>query len=166
MLYQMIFGTITKGFVSAANSSNLPAGASGPLNLSEPIALEMDVVSQETLTLTATPTRSLVESGADVTDHVALEPEKLGIEAIVSNTPLGWGKLGSKFSNPAKQAREYLEAVYQARQPFDFVGGLKVYRNMVITSLTFPRTAKTGMALEFSCTMESIRVVASKLVPK
>jgi len=161
MLAQMIFGTITKGFVAA-----LASGPSNPNGPDGPIALEMDVVTSETFFLTATPTRSLVESGANVTDHVALEPEKLSINAIVSNTPLGWGKLGTKFSNPAKQAREYLEAAYNTRQPFDFVGGLKVYKSRVITSLNFPRTAQTGMALEFSCTMESIRIVSSKLVPQ
>ena len=152
-LFQMLFGSqIAKGF----NPSN-PDG-SGVLGL------ELDVVVSEAPEFKATPTKSPVESGAKISDHVVLEPRTLSIEGIVTSTPatpLGSGR-GLISPNAPADAHEYLRRLWETREPFTFVGGLDVYENMVLTSYTPAKTSKTGDALEFRAAMEQIR---SEMVP-
>lgn len=155
-LMQLLFNKATrKGFVN-------PGDAGG----AETVALEMDAILSESPEYTATPTRNPIESGANVTDHVTLEPEKLTIEGIVSNTPISLLRIlsGATFDDPAADAFSFLEALYNNRQPFDFVGDLKIYENLIITSFNPSRTPTTGQTLQFTVTMEKIRFADSMLV--
>lgn len=155
-LTHLLFNRATrKGFVN-------PGDAGG----TETIALELDAILTESPEYAATPTRSPIETGANVTDHVTLEPEKLTIEGIVSNTPISLLRIlsGVTFDDPAADAFTYLEDLYKNRQPFDFVGDLKIYENMVITSFNPSRTPITGQTLQFSVSMERIRFADSRLV--
>lgn len=133
------------------------------------VALELDAIITETPEYVSTPTKNQVETGADVTDHVALEPEKVTIEGLITNTPVNYLKTigglftGDLFSDPSSRAFEFIKKLYDDREPFDFVGTLKVYKNMVITSLKVPREPKTGRALSFTMTLEQITLVESQL---
>lgn len=134
------------------------------------IALEIDAILSESPEFSATPTKNPVESGASVTDHVALQPVRLNLECVQSNTPVSLLKTvgglltGSLFSDPAHTAYEYIKQLYEEREPFDFVGGLDVYRNMVITSFRPVRDSRTGNVLQFSATLEQIIIVESEVV--
>lgn len=133
---------------------------------SDTISLQLDVITSETPEYTATPTKTQVEDGSDVTDHVALDPEKLSFEAVVSNTPIGWDKLieSDRFTDRAQAAHEFILELRNNRQPFDFVGSLGVYRNMIITKYSPTQDSKTGNALQFSMTIEQIRIVSTSIV--
>jgi hypothetical protein len=141
----------------------------GLLGGSGTVALELDAIITETPEYVSTPTKNQVETGADVTDHVALEPEKVTVEGIITNTPVNILKTvgglltGELFSDPSSRAFEFIKKLYDDREPFDFVGTLKVYKNMVITSLKIPREPKTGRALSFTMTLEQITLVQSQL---
>lgn len=153
-IFQLIQGNKPKGFV--------PPDSQG----TGVIGLEIDATILESPQYGATPTLSDVETGADITDHVELDPERLTIQGIVSNTPvqlLGGGLTISE--NPAQDALNYLLTLYNDREPFDFVGGLKVYNDMVITSFNPSRTPQTGNVLQFTMTMQQIRIVDSEVVP-
>lgn len=156
MALQLIFNRNTrKGFVN-------PGDAGGV----ETIALELDAILSESPEYNATPTKSPIETGANVTDHVTLEPERLTIEGIVSNTPISLLRIlsGVTFDDPAADAFSYLENLYIARQPFDFVGDLKIYENLIITSFNPSKTPTTGQTLQFTISMEQIQFVDSQLV--
>lgn len=155
-LMQLLFNRTTrKGFVN-------PGDAGG----TETIALELDAILSEAPEYVATPTKNPIETGANVTDHVSLEPEKLTIEGIVSNTPISLLRIlsGVTFTDPAAEAFTYLEELYKSRQPFDFVGDLKIYESMVITSFNPGRTPTTGQTLQFTISMEKIFFADSQLV--
>lgn len=155
-IVQILLGkNIRKGFVKPEDSG-----------VSEEIALELDATTLEAPEYSATPTRSEVESGANITDHVMLSPESLTIEGMVTNTPIGIKQLltGQQFGNPAQDAFIFLKKLYDDRLPFDFIGGLKVYSSMVITGFSPSRTSATGQALRFRMTMTQIRIVESEVV--
>lgn len=155
-LFQLLFGkNKRKGFVTPENAGT-----------TDVIGLELDAVMLESPDYTATPTRSPIESGADVTDHVNLSPEKLTIEGIVTNSPVGifQSLRGLVSQNASQDAFNFIMKLYEDRLPFSFVGGLKVYKDMIITSFNPPRTPQTGQALEFRMTMEQIRFVESSII--
>ena len=156
--YAMLFGMSPHGF----RTPHAP-GAAGPF--SPALALVLDAILSETIHMEAQLTKSPIETGEDVTDHAILVPDRLTIEALVSNTPLGYLALGSPFANPAKKALDFLTRVFTDRIPFDFVGGFKVYQNMVMTRFTPDRTSSTGDALRFTAEMERILLATAQLVP-
>lgn len=156
MALQLLFNRNTrKGFVNP-----------GDVGGAETIALELDAILSESPEYNATPTKSPVETGANVTDHVTLDSERLMIEGIVSNTPISLLRIlsGVTFDDPAADAFSYLEELYKNRQPFDFVGDLKIYENMIITSFNPSKTPSTGQTLQFTIAMEQIQFVDSQLV--
>lgn len=152
-LFQLIQNNKPKGFVPPDDAGTGVIG------------LELDATILESPQYGATPTQSDVETGADITDHVELDPERLSIQGIVTNTPIDLLSGGIAISeNPAQDALFYLLELYRRREPFDFVGGLKVYSDMIITSFNPSRTPQTGNALEFTMTMQQIRIVDSEVV--
>lgn len=138
-------------------------GASGG---SSTVSLDMDVIISEAPEYSAVPTKTQVESGADITDHVALEPESMTFEAIVTNTPVGWDKVlsGADFSRRADEAHAFILGLFRNREPFDFVGSLGVYKNVVLTKYNPTRDAKTGKALHFTARIDQITIVNSAMV--
>lgn len=155
-LFQILFGPqIVKGFC--------PTNPDG----TGVLGLELDVVVSEAPSYKAFPTKSPVESGAKITDHVLLEPVSLDIEGIVTLTPaIPLGSLRGLISpNAVADAHEYLKRLRESREPFAFVGSFEVYVNMILTSYNPGRTSKNGTALEFRATMEQIVIVSSDLIP-
>jgi len=96
-----------------------------------------------------------VENGSDISDHVQEQPKSLFITGIIS--PVGDG------SNVISSFLE-LEKIMKSKEVLNVVSGLKVYTNMIITSLVLPRTAQNGASLNFSATMEEIRIVSSQAI--
>jgi len=154
------FGIFPKrGFVAPADS-----GKSGYAAAYEPVHLVLDAMISEVPEYTATPTQSQVETGGTISDHVTQKPLKLMVQGIVTDTPIGYGReFTSAFSGslPSTKAFTFLEDLYLSRQPFDFVGGFRTYRSMVITHFSPTRNAETGDALRFTCTMEQVTIVSS-----
>jgi hypothetical protein len=55
--------------------------------------MELDVSSNEEHEATATLTMNEIEDGSNINDHIVLNPEKLTIKGVVSETPLGLAAL-------------------------------------------------------------------------
>jgi hypothetical protein len=51
-------------------------------------ALHFDAVLNESVTITATPTRHPVEEGAAITDHVQDDPDRVRLDVFVSGSPI------------------------------------------------------------------------------
>ena len=130
-------------------------------------------VSEEHLS-EAELTENPVEDGVVVTDHVHLKPAQLTIQGVISDSPLGYAVIGNiqnlvrsvsaLFGRSSRSIDAYndLFNLQKSRQPFTVTTGLKRYKNMIMTSLSVPRTAQTGRAIHFSATMREIRIVKSK----
>jgi len=123
-------------------------------------------------------TKNPVEGAADITDHAIIEPQKLYIRAIVSDTPLGtaaFTELASKVSNffgatgddnSARSVSAYqaMVALQATRVPVEVQTRLKLYQNMLITSLTTVQDKDTSRVVELTIDMEEVRIVNTELV--
>jgi hypothetical protein len=122
-----------------------------------------------------------VEQGANIADHTRAKPESLTLEGLISNTPLNRTQtrrlvesLGvvfesnsaedAVFGQPGRAEAAYvtLREIKEAGQLITVVTGLRVYEDMVMTSLLVPRDARTGEALRFTASFKQIRLVKNK----
>lgn len=123
-------------------------------------------------------TENPVEDGAKITDHVQLKPKKLTIEGVISDAPLGYAIVGNiqnlvrsvstLFGKKARSqdAFDDLLKLQESRKPFTVTTGLKRYNNMIMESLSVPRTSQTGAAIHFKAVMKEIRIVKSQTALK
>jgi len=93
-----------------------------------------------------------VESGPIVSDHIINQPDIVMLSGLVTDTPLN---ILAQF-NRSVAAFEALIQIHERRQVVDVVTGIKIYRNMAITSLDVPRTMKTGQTLTFHIQLQRI----------
>lgn len=148
--------------------------------------LKLDASLSETHNRTATITDNEVEDGSIISDHVKLSPKTLSINGMVSDTPvsiLGLGvstddvlgaandfldgkKAGSEGlvknqTRTPKEAWQYLNELMENRTPFSVVTALQRYENMILTSLSAPRSAQNGKSLVFNAELRQIQIVRS-----
>lgn len=136
--------------------------------------VSLDCTVSETHNATATVTDHPVESGSTITDHIRPEPLQLTITGIVSNTPIGTKKLQIVSSEigriraddtvlgHAETAAKKLEEIRLSAKPVKVVTRLRTYENMAMLSLSIPRDAKTGNALNFTMQFKQIRIVTNR----
>lgn len=144
-------------------------------------ALVFDALVSESHEFSTAVTQFPVEQGAPITDHVRQEPAKLTIEAIITNHPIKAEKLSqfvydvasgkesilieesvSRVSGAFKQLLDMIgemdnyEAAPKLIEPVDVVTSLKLYKNMVITSVSINKDSPEE-ALRFTMTLQKIR---------
>lgn len=93
-----------------------------------------------------------VETGGIISDHIINEPETLTITGIVSDTPLN---ILSSF-NRSVDAFNRLVRVHDLRERITVITGIKIYTNMVMTSLQVPRNVSTGQSLTFVIELQKV----------
>jgi hypothetical protein len=145
--------------------------------------LELDAAIHETHDYTNTITDFPVEKGFSISDHVFKVPERLTMEGFVTNSPIPYSvsnvaeiyTSGNRIAT-AFEALLDLAGYDSSGQDFTvltsvklpvvlrIVTGLRVYSNMVITHLSFPRDISTGESLRFTCELRRMTVVASEKV--
>ena len=115
-----------------------------------------------------------VESGSDITDNVRTLPIEITIEGLVSDNPLervaslrsSALAVPSEFElearTPSGEAFDKLRQIREAREPVTITTTLKVYENMIMESLSFPRDSKTGAALRFNATFKQVIIVDNR----
>lgn len=134
--------------------------------------LTLDVSINETHSYVSDVTSFPVEDGATITDHVRKQPVRLSITGFITNAPV---KLAgtppspvlrtSGTSNRVELARDYLIDLYNKSTLIDIIQtGLLVYVNMIMSSLSIPRGAQTGDAINFSAEFVQITKVQSEIV--
>lgn len=118
-----------------------------------------------------------VEDGANVADHVQINPDQLTIEGVITDAPLGYAVIGNIqnitrsvatfFGKSSRSIDAYNEMVklQKSRQPFTVVTGLKRYKSMIMTELSVPRTKDTGGAVHFRAVFKEVPIVKSKTDP-
>lgn len=121
-------------------------------------------------------TKNPVEDGAKVTDHVQMNPARLTIEGVISDTPLGFAFIGNIqnlvrsvttiFGSRSRSQDAYddMLKLQKSKRPFTVITNLRKYDNMIMTSLSVPRTSQTGGAIHFTAELEEIVIVMSEEV--
>jgi len=153
--------------------------------------LILDASINEQHTTTAEVTLHQVETGADITDHIRPIPQRLTIEGIVSNTPIGGvssymnGVTGSvqtvsrmvggkKVSYAAFKFDAFFDRVkavfgdlanaIQSAGVFTVTTTLATYEDMACTSFVVPRNAQNGNVLRFTMDLQHINFVTTQTV--
>lgn len=128
--------------------------------------ITLDVTIEETHDRRAEPTDFPIEGGSSISDHVRLQPNKLTVSGFITDTPLLLNDLGLQGVGlgraRAATAFQLLESMFEARLPFTVVSQLRVYQNMVIESLSVPKTRES--ALRFRVTMQELKLVSGQNV--
>jgi len=129
--------------------------------------IEIDVTITEGASANARLTKNPVENGADMNDHVIIEPMTFTISGVVSNasrniieaiqSPFGQTGLQTK----AQLAWEALLELQIDRTPFTLVQGLKSYDNVLITSLSESQDKDTSNALYFTASLSEVLLVGT-----
>lgn len=120
-------------------------------------------------------TENPIEDGAIVTDHVHVMPAQLTIEGIVSDTPITFALINNVMgfvnsvnttilgnSSRSTDAYNALIDLQKSREPFTVVTGLRVYKDMIMTSLSVPRDVQKGKAVNFTAELKQIIIAKSK----
>lgn len=161
-------GESRKGFFGALTSSALDA-----LNMGL-TGIVIDATVRETHVSECEVTKNPVEGGAPVADHVQVQPKKLSIEGVISDTPLGFAFIGNIQNlvrsvtqifgarSRSQDAYDDLVRLQESRRPFTVITNLKKYDNMILTSLTVPRDSSTGGAIHFTAEMQQVIIVKSE----
>lgn len=109
-----------------------------------------------------------VETGVVVSDHAYMKPLQLTLKAGVSDTPLNdLESQGDPFASDtgrAQRAYELLTALQAKAEPFDVQTGLKLYKNMVCTSIRTNQDKDTDSVLIFEATLREVLIVTTKTV--
>lgn len=95
-----------------------------------------------------------LENGSVITDHVINDPDTLSLSGIVSDTPLSFL---SPF-NRSIDAYNRLVRIHDLKERVTVVTGIKIYENMIMTSLSVPRNVETGQSLNFVMEFQRILV--------
>lgn len=119
--------------------------------------IAIDATLSEDHEYTARVTSFPVENGELVSDHIINEPEKLNLVGLVTDTPLnillGFNRSITAFNR--------LIDIHRNKEIVTVVTGIKVYTNMVMTSLNVPRDLSTGQSLTFNMQFQKILLDSS-----
>lgn len=142
-------------------------------------SVELDASVSEQHTGAVEVTDHPVETGGAISDHARPLPETVTIEGLISNTPMPeagaatqertWAGVNYRSSSemaPTNASEGYaaLLKLKDAGELITVVTALRTYENMVLTSLTVPRDARTGNGLRFAASLKQVRVANSQTV--
>ncbi len=125
-----------------------------------------DAVFEETHEADLEVTDNPVETGVVVSDHAFMKPLRLSISAGVSDTPLA-AVTDDPFASDAGRSRrafEVLTELQRRAEPFAVQTGLKLYENMVITSIRTSQDKDTSGALFFTASLREVIIVYTQVV--
>lgn len=129
-------------------------------------AIVFDAVTDTGIRRQADITSYPVENGAEVSDHVQLKNNTFKLTGIISETPVRLEKdlLYSAGVNGTRisQAIEYLDQMFDSRQPITLVTEHKVYENVILSGISYDY--KSEFAMQFDLEFEQIRLVSTATV--
>lgn len=126
--------------------------------LSGVVEFTADLTIDERHERSAEVTQHPIESGAQVSDHVILSPERVMLTGFVSDA--GVAVFGSQPGN-TQSAFETLDAAWRKGEPVSLVTGYKTYQDMVITRLNLPRNRPESM--RFDMELQHVTILSSEM---
>lgn len=130
-------------------------------------SVQLEVTVSERHTMRSQVTQDPVEDGATITDHIYLEPDRITLEGMVSDTPVALfgGLLTGGFG--AYRSLSTFEALRQIRDQrllVTVVTAYRIYTDMAMQTLDIPRDAATGQSIRFQCELIKVIKAASETV--
>lgn len=141
--------------------------------------IELDGVITESHSNVVAITKQPIELGADITDHSTIEPKVLNIEGVVTDTPLGvqafnqiidtvTGLFGSAtVDNQTRSVAAYnaLLQLQEQREPISVQTRLRLYENMIITSIDTVQDKDTSKIALMKIRLEEIIIAQTDVIP-
>lgn len=126
----------------------------------------LDAVLDESVDLSASVTAFPVELGADINDHVILEPARYIMRGVVTDTPTDWASTEYPHGQGATRslsAWAILEAIWQRGEPFSIFTGWRTYDSMVIQRIRSRKNASLGKVVDFEAELMELRIVETRV---
>lgn len=125
-------------------------------------AITFDAVPSVGIKRQAEVTSYPVESGAEVSDHVQIKNNTFTMSGMITETPVRLMRdmLYSAGINGIRvsQAINYLDQIFEARQPIILVTEHKVYENVILKGFSYDYQSEYAMTFELE--FEQIRLVS------
>ncbi|ENE4802831.1 hypothetical protein ABNJ21_002414 [Klebsiella michiganensis] len=150
------------GFCVIASMSN----DSSTSYIQEYSALSFDSVPQIGVKRKADVSSYAIESGNEVSDHIQIKNDKINISGWITESPIELrGDIISSAANGTrvKQAIDWLNTTFEARQTLTLVTRDTVLENVVLTGVSYNYDDALD-AMQFDLSFERIRLVSSKEV--
>ncbi len=128
--------------------------------------LVFDATIKEDHEDTSTVTDNPIETGVSVSDHMYRNPIKVTLTAAVSDTPLV-ADPNDMFTTAATRslsAYDQMVTLKNAAEPFDVMTGLKLYHNMVCTSVKASQDKDSAGAFLFDADLREVIIVNTQTV--
>lgn len=128
--------------------------------------LVFDAVFEETHESDLEVTDNPVETGVVVSDHAYMKPLRVKISAGVSDARLDIFS-ADPFASAAGRSRrafELLTDLQKKAEPFDLQTGLKLYKNMVCTSVRSSQDKDSSAAFLFTAELREVQIVYTQVV--
>jgi len=138
--------------------------------------ISIDATVQQEHKLASEVSDNPVEDGSNIVDHVNLLPFQLTLNGVITDSPIKFGVFSSVVNagqtiatlfgqtRRSIEAYQQLEKLWESRVPLTIITSLKEYKDMIIESLSVPRTAQTGNAIHFTISFRQIKRVNSVVV--
>jgi len=120
-------------------------------------SLVFDAIVSESPAETAEVPEYALEDGAPIAEHYRRKPLELTLVVEQTDTPI-W--IDDPPPNRSISAYEALRSMMDRAETMTVTTGLRVYTDLVITSLTPRSDFDTGQSIEFTLTLRQIRRVA------
>lgn len=128
--------------------------------------LVFDAVFEETHESDLEVTDNPVETGVVVSDHAYMKPLRVKISAGVSDARLDIFSADPFASSAGRSRRafELLTELQKKAEQFDLQTGLKLYQNMICTSIRTSQDKDSSAALLFTAELREVIIVNTKIV--
>lgn len=139
--------------------------------------IQLDVIIEESASATAVITSNPVEQGADINDHVIVQPMTFSMVGVVSDLKIGVasrvgliqeatisGTSYTQLTRPSKDAWADLLALHANKLPFTLVQNLKEYENALMETLFERQDKDTSKGLFFTATFKILNLVGENAV--
>lgn len=130
-------------------------------------ALSFDSVPQIGVKRKADVSSYAIESGSEVSDHIQIKNDSINISGWITESPieLRGDIISSSAANGTrvKQAIDWLNTTFEARQTLSLVTRDDVLENVVLTGVSYNYDDALD-AMQFDLSFERVRLVSSKTV--
>jgi hypothetical protein len=125
------------------------------------IALAFDAVPAIGIQRSANVTSHSVESGKQISDHVQIRNNQFSMSGLITETPIRLtldSLANAGEGNRISQAIEYLDQIFDARQPIKLLTPDRTYDSVILKNISYNYT--TEMQMKFDLQFEQIRLVS------
>ena len=125
--------------------------------------VDIDVFISEQHDSSAAVTKDPIEDGSSVSSHVVVNPDRLTLTGIISNTPIDseTARRAPPETRRAENSYLLMDDALHVGAVFTIVTSLKQYDSLVMVSLSAPRDVGRANVVEFSATFEQVSIVGA-----